>query len=60
MQRKDYITLRVASLLVAPCLLKDGSQYTVHYTYKIFLLDVYLEEFGSEDVLECNDNYIIT
>ena len=32
----------------------------LHYTYKIFLLEVYLEESGSEDVLECNDNYIIT
>ena len=29
MQWKDYITLRVASLLVALCLLKDGSQSIV-------------------------------
>ena len=32
----------------------------LHYTYKIFLLEVYLEEMGTEDVLGRNDNYIIT
>ena len=32
----------------------------LHYTYKIFLLEVYLEEMSTGDVLGCNDNYIIT